>query len=336
VVWAPGLGYRAASPNVLKQRPFFATTERLVYTTVYKTVAPRLAPAGFHAITKRVGRRTSINVFAYLDYRAFLRDFYTDRKTNGRGFSYRAFSARAGLRSPNYLKLVIDGKRNLTHEVAQRFGEACDMEGEALSYFCNLVSFNQAQGPTRQKLYTKLLAYRRYRAAHRLDVAHAEYHSNWYLPAIRELASHPEFRDDPEWIANMLVPTISVAEAKSALRVLEELGLLVRASDGQLQQRDVVVSTGPEMRALHIATYHRSMLERASEAIDLVEPEHRDISSVTMLVSHNGLAELKERVRRFRKELIELAQEQADPEVVAQINLQLFPLSRTKNRGQCS
>ena len=43
----------------------------------------------------------SFDVYGYLDYRRLLGDYYADRKEHGRGFSYRAFSQRAGLKSPN-------------------------------------------------------------------------------------------------------------------------------------------------------------------------------------------------------------------------------------------
>ena len=48
-------------------------------------------------------RRSPIDVFQYLDYRAFLADFYKLKKKNG--FSYRAFSRAAGLGAPIYAKL---------------------------------------------------------------------------------------------------------------------------------------------------------------------------------------------------------------------------------------
>ena len=64
-----------------------------------------------------------IDVFAYLDYRAFLRDYYLWGKERGR-LSFRAFSRRAGLRSPNYLKLVMDGDRGITDAMATRFAAA--------------------------------------------------------------------------------------------------------------------------------------------------------------------------------------------------------------------
>ena len=71
-----------------------------------------------------------IDVFEYLDYRAFLRDLYLERKERGRGFSYRAFSRRAGLKSPNYLKMVIDGIRNITPAMAERFARALGLDGD--------------------------------------------------------------------------------------------------------------------------------------------------------------------------------------------------------------
>jgi uncharacterized protein (TIGR02147 family) len=60
-----------------------------------------------------VSKDSPVDVYRYLDYRAFLRDFYEAKKAKSRTFSYRAFSKRAGVASPNYLKLVIEGQRSL-------------------------------------------------------------------------------------------------------------------------------------------------------------------------------------------------------------------------------
>jgi hypothetical protein len=42
---------------------------------------------------------------------------------------------------------------------------------------------------------------------------------------------------------------------------------------------------------------------------------------------------LKERVQQLRRELLELAALEKEPEQVLQLNLQLFPLSRAARRG---
>ena len=273
-------------------------------------------------------RAAAPDVFEYLEHRAFLRDYYAQQKENRRGFSHRAFSRRVGLGSPNHLKRVMDGERNLTHEMAARFAEAMGLTGEAADYFLQLVKLGQAKSSLeRSHAYAKLTTFKAFRRTRTLDLAHAAYHSTWYIPAVRELAARADFDPDPKWIAARLLPTIKPAEARNALDTLLELGLLRRAEDGRIVQSEPVITTGPEMHALHIANYHRSMLERAAEAIDLVPSARRDISAVTLLVEDESLPRIKSMVQRFRRELLELAVAEARPTQVVQVNLQIFPLT---------
>lgn len=275
----------------------------------------------------RLRRRSPIDVFRYLDYRAFLADYYAAKKR--RGFSYRAFSRAAGLGAPNYLKLVIAGQRNLTAAMAVRFASACGLAGEAAQYFTQLVEFNQARGAEkRNAAYARLQGFGRYRRAQKLELAHATYYSSWFLPAVRELAASPAFRDDPAWVAEALLPAIKPSEAKQAIETLLELGLLERGPRGRLQQRSAVVSTGPETAGMHIANYHAEMMRRAAAAIELVPAKSRDISALTFCVGPEGLAKLKRRIQEFRRELIELVESEGNRNQVVQLNLQLFPLSR--------
>jgi uncharacterized protein (TIGR02147 family) len=282
-----------------------------------------------------VGRAGDIDVFQYLDYRAFLRDWYTEHNRDGRTLSYRAFARRAGSKSPNYLKLVIDGARNLSSKMAEQFAKALGLEGEAASYFVDLVGFNQASTQKeRNRQYTRLTSFRSYKKAHRLDIAHAAYHGAWYMPAIRELAATPRFKNDPEWISRALLPPVTRAEAQRAIETLVELGMLVREADGRLRQAEALVSTGPETKGLFIANYHRTMMERAAAAIDLVPAEERDISSLTLCTGEDGIQRLKARVQRFRRELLEQSELEDDPVRVVQLNFQIFPLSKDVSQGE--
>jgi len=281
-----------------------------------------------------VTRGSPIDVYQYLDYRAFLRDYYAKKKELTRAFSYRSFSRRAGLKSPNYLKLVMDGARSLSARMAGRFATACGLDDDASRYFVHLVAFNQAETTAeRSEHYGRLTGFQRYRQAHKIDLAHAAYFGEWYMPAIRELAAWKGFREDPDWIAEQLVPAITALEAGRALDTLVELGLLVRDERGKLVQADALVSTGPETRGVHIARFHRAMTARAMESIDLVPASERDISSLTLCLGRGSLRAFKERIQRVRRELLELSALEEDPEQVVQINFQLFPLSREQKRG---
>jgi uncharacterized protein (TIGR02147 family) len=278
----------------------------------------------------------SVNIFEYLDYREFLREYYREKKATEYGFSHRSFSRRAGLQSSNYLKLVMEGERNLTPEMANQFAAACRLSDRESDYFCELVAFNQARDTReRDRCHERLRRFREYRKIHKLDAAQAAYHSSWYVPAIRELAALENFSGDPKWIASLLKPKIAQAQAQQALDTLLALGLLVRKDDGKLEQSSPLVTTGSAgPLGHHVANYHRAMMAQAAEALDTVPREEREISSLTLCVSQDVLLELKERIREFRRELLQLAELEGKPERVVQLNFQLFPMSERRESAK--
>lgn len=274
-------------------------------------------------------------MFEYGDYRRFLADCYAFEKTARYGFSVRLFARRAGIRSSNYLKLVIDGKRNLSREMASQFAAGCGLHGAEADFFCELVDYCQARtAADRTRSYERLGRFRQFRAVRQLDAPQAEYHSTWYLPAIRELCRRPDFVEDPRWIARQLLPRISAAQAKRALATLQRLGLLERGEDDKLRQAAPLVTTGVGPLGHHIFNYHHMMLERAAHALDHVAHDERELSCITVCVSDHQLRDLKQRVRAFRRELLQQAELGNEPERVVQINFQLFPLSVARTEAR--
>jgi uncharacterized protein (TIGR02147 family) len=270
-----------------------------------------------------------VNVFAFRDYRAALRALYAHKKAHEYGFSHRAFSRRAGLKSTNFLKLVMDGERNLSSAVAPRFAAALGLTGNAAEFFCELVQYNQAATVRERSLaHERMLRLQPQRAVRELDAQQSAYHAHWYVPAIRELAARADFRADPSWIARVLEPGITSAQASKALAVLTSLGLLRADDAGNLRPVDEHVSTGLAPLGHHVAAYHRAMLERASEALDLFPREEREIASLTLCIDESRLPELKTRMQKFRRELMHFAEQGGDRKRVVQVNFQLFPLSK--------
>lgn len=270
-----------------------------------------------------------VNIFAYADYRAALRDLYAHKKATEYGFSHRAFSRRAGLRSSNYLKLVMEGQRNLSADAAARFAQALNLDAAEREFFCELVQYNQARTTRERTLaYDRLRKLKPQTSVRQLDSRQAAYHANWYMPAIRELASRSDFRDDPLWIARTLAPSITLAQAREALATLEALHLLTRDESGKLRPTDAHVTTGPEPLHHQIATFHRAMIERAGEAIDLFPRDEREIASLTLCIDERILPELKQRLQTFRRELMQFAEQTGDRKRVVQLNFQLFPLTK--------
>src|SRR3990167_3533564 len=98
-----------------------------------------------------------LDIFTYRNFRDLLSDYYHTQKKQKASYSYKAFAEKAGLNSPNYLKLVMDGKRNLSHKNIKKFAKGLGLESVQAEYFENLVYYNQAQDAETRDLYlTKL------------------------------------------------------------------------------------------------------------------------------------------------------------------------------------
>lgn len=274
------------------------------------------------------------SVYEYVDYRRFLADHYKARKRLDKKFSFRFFARRAGLSSSNFLKLVMDGKRNLGATTIDKFVTALRLEPDEATFFADLVAFDQAETVVeRNRAFDRVAANRRFRRARRLEGPLFRYLTRWYYPAVRELAGRADFKEDPAWVAKQLTPAITVQQARSALKTLQELGLLVADESGRLVRGETSLTTGHEVRSVVIPAYHRQMIERAADALERVVPDERDMSALTVCIKAATLADLKERIHRFREEMLERCDREEEPEQVYQLCIQLFPLSKPPSVG---
>lgn len=274
-------------------------------------------------------RAPSVDVFQYLDYRAFLRAYYAAEKERRPAFSHRFFSRLAGLRSPNFLKLVMDGERNLGPDTVPKFAHAIGLTGEAAAFFADLVTFTQAESVAdKNRAFERISASRRFRGARRIEGDLFKYLSHWYYPAVRELAAREDFQENPRWIAARLRPKIAPADAQQALSLLLSLGLLVRdEATGRVVRGEPTITTEHEVRSLAVGNFHRQMLERASQSIEIVPPAQRDLAALTVCVSPSTASAVKERIHKFREEITQLCDADGSAQVVYQLNVQWFPLS---------
>lgn len=266
------------------------------------------------------------DIFSYYDYRSFLRDLVEYERSSSTVFSHRYIVQKAGFSSPTALKHVIDGKRNLTLESANRFATALRIGGIARHYFLTLVLFNQSGSlPEREKYLAELLELKRAEAPSRLDDDSLEVLSQWYHLAVREIVDLPDFRNSPKWIARVLCPQITPFEASQSLLLLKRLGLVAKVG-GRLQQVNRTLATDPEVHSVKAAEFHRQMIRRAEESISRFDCKDREISATTLRISAQDVCNVKTMVRELRKKVLALAADSAGADQVYQLNFQFFPL----------
>lgn len=268
------------------------------------------------------------DVFGYLDFRAYLRDWFDAKKLNNPRFSHRLFARKAGQRLPSAMLQVMEGRRNLTPASADGVVVALGLDAEESEFFQALVRMVCADDlALRDRAMEQVRATRRFREARRLDSSAIEYLSRWYLPAIRELAACDAFRPDPEWIAGALTPPIRIDQAQDALDLLFELGLLRKEADGRVRPAEASVVTPHEIAGLAVRQYHLGMIDRARDALAYPASD-RHLCGVTVAIPDAMIPRLKKELDAFQERILELCDgASGDRSVVVQCNLQLVPLS---------
>jgi uncharacterized protein (TIGR02147 family) len=223
----------------------------------------------------------------------------------------------------------MDGDRNLAPESIDQFAKAFKLNKEESHFFRNLVLLNQSKTSEQKQVFAQeIMKSRAYKKTHPLKESQYNFFGRWYSVLVRELVGMPAFREDYEWIASQIQHGITAAEARRVIEELVTLGLLSRDEKGKLKQSSKNVGTPDEVTSSVIANCHRELMKRASESIDTVPREKRDISALTFTVSEETAAKIKEIIQKVRKDIMELAAHDASPDSIYQLNFQLFPLVR--------
>jgi uncharacterized protein (TIGR02147 family) len=277
------------------------------------------------------------NIFIYTDYRVYLKDAYVYEKSLKKYFSFRYFARITGFGSSGYLKMVMDGQRNISPSSIGLFSKAFRHGKKQAAYFEALVLCNQAKTDQARDLYMERLSnLQPSRAMTDLDRDKYEYFTQRHYVIIREMVALPDFKDDPAWIAKNLSPPMRPKSAQHALEVLERLGL-IRKENGRWVQTDVVLSTPPEVPAIEIFQYHGQMLSLAKEALVKVSEGIRDITALTIPIQPELILEIKKKIQDFRQSIIDVVNRGSQEyHEVFQINVQMFPVTRvkTKEKGE--
>lgn len=273
------------------------------------------------------------NLFDYFDYREYLQDYYQFHKKRNSSYSYRLFARKAKLGSPNYLKLVVDGKRRITDRTLFQFARGLGLSRDEEKYFRELVLYQEVSDPDSKELHLRsLLKYQeKQRTPTPLKADRIKFLLDWHHSVIRELVSTKEFTEDPAWIAKRLGNKITEAQAKESIELLERLQILKRNINGRLEQQEPLLTSSDEVPSHVIRSLHRTFLRKAINSIFSVPIDRRELSGLVISIPQNRMKELKEEIKEFRKKLNRKYGIEKQSDDVFFVGLYLFPVT---SRGE--
>lgn len=273
------------------------------------------------------------SIFEYNDYRKYIADYYAEKKRTTGYFTYRYFAQIAGFSSPVFIKLVIDGKSNLRTQSTEKLCRAMELQKSEAEYFAELVKFQQAKNPENKRdALESLRSLNQEFGVQVLDTDQYDYYENWYNSVLREIAPNVDSGLSEKELGELVYPPIGARDAKKSLKMLKEKELLSQDDDGNYIQSKRLLSTGTEFESLAVRAHHSKMAKLASESVENIAKEERDISGMTMGVSEEVYNKLREEIRLFRQKVMKIVSEDEQVDRVYRLNFQLFPLSEKLNK----
>ncbi|TNE99478.1 MAG: TIGR02147 family protein [Deltaproteobacteria bacterium] len=265
----------------------------------------------------------------YMDYRKFLKDFYTVKKEKSKDYSYRVFTRKAGVGSPSHLKMVMDGQRNLTNQTLYKYVNAIGFKKKIdAKFFELLVNYNQEQDADRKiELFHEIIQEKDKKGLSFLEKEQFNFLSQWHYVAIYVLVDLQEFNPDPEWITSKLRKKITKSNVEKAINDLIKIGLLEYDSERGLRQAMGALDTSDEIINMAVVPYHRNMINLALNYLEEGDWSLREFNGGTLPMNPKTLEILKTKIREFRREVNEMTDNLEDVSDVYQFNLQLFPLT---------
>lgn len=273
-------------------------------------------------------------VMEYQNFRLFMRDFYAERKLRS-GFTWRDFAKAAGYSSPVFLKLVCDGKSNLSDVGVERVASAMGLVGVDLQYFRALVNFNQEKDSSKKKAaFKEMRGLAKENSMALVGEDQYDYYESWVNPVVREMA--PQLKGvTPAKLADNLAFDTQTAEVKKALALLQKVGLLGKDAQGNYVRAQKSVTTGNlEVASLSVREMHRQMGELAVRALDEIPVKERDISGLTIGISETAYYRITQEIQDFRRRVSSIVMEDTDESRVYRLNVQLFPLTKEFKGGE--
>ncbi len=314
------------APHVRNKGRFFCgenmeNTEKLLDQKLEKSITSPITP----------------DLSEYMDYRLYLSDFYHAKKaltkSSIRPYSYSIFSAAADIKSPNYLKMIIEGKRNLSNDMIAKFGKACGLNKAQADEFKLLVLFNQAEDPADRNYALKHLS--EYRVEQKLkhgefDLKVFEKVPNWIGWIIFAMVDQHGVEFQTSKLRDLLRGKASETEISHALEALIKSGELVRDEATGVISKGQSTEAPEEIPTDLVRKLQMQLMYLGLESLYQDSATEREFGSLTLAMSEKEFEDLKFKLRQFRKTLNKdnsIARMETKGDRVYQLNLQLFPVS---------
>lgn len=279
--------------------------------------------------------RNKINVYDYIDYHKFLRDFYELEKSLDPTFSYRVFAAAVNIDASLLVK-ILQGKRHISSKGVEPFVDFFRFKVAKAEYFREMVAYDKAKSNEQVRKHFETLQKMRPTASRELDEARYRYFQQWFYPVIRSALDVFDYRgsQDAAALGECCVPKLTAMQVQRAVEALLQLGLARCRKDGRVVPTEAHLRTQEHWLSATISDYQESLAGLARDSIGSIPKENRDISTLTMALDSTQIQKIRDILAETRKSIVNVVNAMPAQicDSVYQLNFQLFPMMKKEKR----
>jgi len=278
-------------------------------------------------------RVPKVNLFQYSSHRRYIADCLESLRTENPKLSYQKLLEELQLTSKSQVFRLLKGEAFvLSKELVYRLSAYLGHSARESEFFHLLVAFGESESESdRLFFFEQLQKVARPIAKSRFSSNEYDYFSEWYLPVVRELVTHPSFQGDLGKVGKCINPPLSAKQVGDALALLERLGMVRAEGSGYVQSQAAIVPD-PEFRSLVIRSYQLRHFRVVEDALKGSEQQDQHLGAITFGINDEGLQRIRAKFSEFIGEAIAIAaQYENSYDRVMQLNMQLYPMSKKLN-----
>lgn len=262
-----------------------------------------------------------MNIKEFQNALTFLQQYYANRKSQDRQFSYEVWAQELSLKSRSYLRLVIVGQRPINEALVQAFTNFFKFTDEEAEYFSVLVEYTQCRKIEQRRTLGLKLVSLNPRSQDRIEAEqHFEFLSDILLPRLQTICGFEDSPMDKKVLAKIC--GIEVDSLNEKLRKLENLGLM--QDQKPVKRHWKVPASG---HALGHKEFYKASLKEAEKAIELPFDE-RKFRGLMVAMNSEEFTDFQKDFEAFAKEQLQKrGGSQLKGRRLYQLNFNFFPVS---------
>lgn len=265
------------------------------------------------------------DLFAFSDYREFLKAHYEHRRKLQPAFSYRFMAARLDI-DAGQLAHILQGRLHLPQRALPATLKLCRLGTLESAYFEELMRLARSRKEDEKERCRERLDALRAVVPRELGPESAGFYAHWRHAVVRSLAGVVQARK-AEGLASRCDPPATPAEAEESVRLLENLGLLERDPEGFLRPAQPHLTAGPQVPRDELRRWHDQVLELAGRSVDRFGVSEREVTTLTAALSEEDFGTVRGWIADFRRQAQALAGGSSDPDRVMEVCIQFFPVA---------